>query len=135
MKKILVLLVAGIILGSCSFAEETTILQCKCESKINKDYYYKEGKWINETENELVLRDKVFSKLDTETPIIKSITPKNKYSEEQTTEFKGTVIHRTDSIIMIKWVNDFENKIWIATINLKHKKAIIIPYQAVLSGL
>ncbi len=125
MKKLMILLIAVFILNSYSGAEDITNLQCKCESKINKDYYYKEGKWLNETKKNLILRDKVFSKLDTENPIIKSITLKNKYSEEQSTEFEGTVIHRTDSIIMIKWKNDFGNKIWIATINLKSKTAVV----------
>ena len=40
-------------------------------------------------------------------------------------EFNGTVIHRAGDIIMLKWSNPFGNKIWIATINLKYKKAIV----------
>ena len=110
--------------------ENQTILDCKCLEKINKDYVIDslitgEKKWL-EFENSELLRDKIFANLNSDKPVIKSITPPHKYFPEgEVHEFNGTVIHRAGDIIMLKWSNPFGNKIWIATINLKYKKAIV----------
>lgn len=110
--------------------ENQTILNCKCLEKINKDYVAdsllgEEKKWL-EFENSEPLRDKIFANLDSDKPVIKSITPPHEYFPEgEVLEFYGTVIHRSDDLIIVKWENPFGNKVWIATINLKHKKAIV----------
>ncbi len=122
-KSVLIAFILILLIQNICYAEEITILQCKSISKFNKDYSYMENSWRDGKDP--ILRDKVFTKLNTINPIIKSITPRDKYSEEQVIEFKGTVIHRTGSIIMIKWANDFNNKVWIATINLNYRKAVV----------
>jgi len=110
--------------------EDQTILNCKCFEKINKDYVTDslldgEKKWL-EFEKSEPLRDKIFANLDSDKPVIKSITPPHEYFPEgETHEFSGTLIHRSGDLIILKWENPFGNKVWIATINLKHKKAIV----------
>ncbi|MCI0692072.1 hypothetical protein L0337_08720 [candidate division KSB1 bacterium] len=142
MKKIIVFTFTLLISRSVYGQEQSSVLQCKCNEKINKDYVFllsdtikdfKEKKWLpiktvsREVMNqELILRDKIFAKLDSKTPIIKSITPPHGYFPEgEITEFEGSLIHRSGSILMIKWENPSANKVWIATINLEQKKAII----------
>jgi hypothetical protein len=117
-------------------------LQCKCNEKINKEYVFfvsdardgfNEKKWsplktaLREEKNqELILRDRIFAKLDSKAPIMKSITPPHGYFPKgEINEFDGSLIHRSGSIIMIKWENPSGNKVWIATINLEARKAIV----------
>ena len=104
-------------------------LDCKCIEKINKDYGPEglEGanKWWQFEESE-PLRDKIFINLSSETPSIVSITtPYEYFPEGEVNEFKGIVIHRSGNMVMIKWENSTKNKIWIASINLELKQAII----------
>lgn len=52
--------------------------------------------------------------------MIRSITP-----PEEATEFKGTVVSRWDGSVFIMWQNDSGNKLWLAVVNLTHKKATV----------
>jgi len=120
-----------LLLTACVYAQESqTILNCRCLEKINKDYVVDslitgEKNWT-EFQSTEPLRDKVFANLDSDKPIIKSITPPHEYFPEgEVHEFYGTVIHHSEDLIILKWENPFGNKVWIATINLKHKKAIV----------
>lgn len=126
-------LISAIFCGLVVAEESSTVLQGKCNAKVNRDFSYLQNKWVDSNDKpsdyfskQDILRDKVFTDLDTDTPTIKSITPKNKYSDEQVTEFKGQVIHRAGSLVTIRWSNEpFDNKIWIATINTDKKKAVV----------
>jgi hypothetical protein len=120
--------------------EKPTVLQCVSNSIAHRDYHFSQHKWVGEKDkptnefrtgtlanpNNLILRDKIFSRLDTNKPIMKSITPKTKYvNEEQVAEFEGLVLDRTDTLITIIWKNPYDNKFWFAAIDLKYKKAVV----------
>lgn len=119
-----------ILISNVHAQDDQTILNCKCLEKINKDYgtdslLIGKQKWL-EFENSEILRDKIFANINSDKPVIKSITPPRKYFPDgEIHEFTGTIIHRVGDIIMLKWENPFGNKIWIATINLKYKKGIV----------
>lgn len=120
--------------------EKSTVLQCKSNSIANRDYHFGQREWVDKSDkpsnqfstgtsskpNDLVMRDKVFTCLDTNKPIVKSITPKTKnVNEEQVAEFEGMVIERTSTLLTIIWKNPYDNKFWFAAIDLKHKKAVV----------
>ena len=69
------------------------------------------------------LRDKVFSGLDTDRPIVRSIT---RYTDgvEEGQEFPGTVLMRTEDAVFLMWTNRI-NKIWLATVDLTHRRATL----------
>src|SRR5207249_2355233 len=74
------------------------------------------------------LRDKIFSSLNTANPTIRSITPPRRtlgQPEEEAVEFKGDVVSRTVDAVFIMWRNDFGNKMWLAVVDLKQKKATV----------
>ena len=135
MKKVLILfsLISAVFCGLTVAEESSTILQGKCNAKVNRDFSYLQNKWIDSNDKPSgsfskvdIWHDKVFTDLDTDAPTIKSITPKNKYSDEQVAEFKGQVIHRAGPLVTIRWSNEpFDNKIWVATINTDKKKAVV----------
>jgi len=106
-----------------------TTIYFKCKEKINKDYVtdnsFGKSQWLKFEELK-PLRDKIFINIQSDKPIIKSITPPDEiYPEGEINEFQGIVIHRSDKLLLIKWENPTRNKIWIATINLKYNKAIV----------
>lgn len=118
---------------------DISILQCESNAIANRDYYFNKKEWVDKHDNpskefgtgskatsrDLILRNKVFARLNTNKPVIKSITPPTKYvNEEQIVEFEGSIVDRNNDIVTITWKNP-ENKIWFATINLKYKKAIV----------
>lgn len=119
---------------------DISILQCDSNAIANRDYYFNKNEWMGKDDkpsdefrtgnkakpNGLIMRSKIFVNLNTNKPIIKSITPPTKYiSEQQTAEFEGTILNRTDTLVAITWKNPNDNKLWFGTINLKHKKAIV----------
>ncbi|HSF29842.1 MAG TPA: hypothetical protein VLK82_05125 [Candidatus Tectomicrobia bacterium] len=71
------------------------------------------------------LRDKVFSGLHTEKPIVRSITPAQEGVEEQAVEFIGRVVGRTEDAVFLAWTNDYHNKVWLAVVDLVHRKATV----------
>ena len=119
--------------------EKTTVLQCVSNSIANRDYHFAQNQWVDGKDNpsqefktgskskpnDLVMRDKIFSRIDTDKPIVKSMTPKTTLTESETVEFVGSVLERTKSLITIEWKNPYQNKLWIATIDLQHKKAVV----------
>jgi hypothetical protein len=72
----------------------------------------------------LYLRDKVFSGLNTEKPIVRSIT---RYDDgvEDAAEFMVKVVSRTVDQVFLIWTNDVHNKVWLATVDLTHRKATV----------
>ncbi|MEE2399730.1 hypothetical protein PRA76_27340, partial [Klebsiella pneumoniae] len=71
-------------------------------------------------EGSLVLRDKVFANLDSDSPTIRSIT------DEKGEEFVGKVVSRAEDAVFLTWNNDpFGNKLWSAAIDLVNKKAVV----------
>ena len=120
--------------------EKLTVLQCMSNSIANRDYHFGQHEWVDKKDkptnefmtgtkskpNDLIMRDKVFTRLDTNKPIIKSVTPKTKYvNEEQVSEFEGSVLDRTNTLITITWKNPYDNKFWFAVIDFQHKKAVV----------
>ncbi len=119
---------------------DISILQCESNAIANRDYYFNKKEWVGKDDkpsdefrtgnttkpNDLIMRSKIFANLNTNKPTIKSITQPTKYvNEQQTVEFEGIILNRTDTVVTITWKNPNDNKIWIGTINLKHKKAIV----------
>lgn len=129
--------------------ESTTTLSCTSNAKASRDYAFRESEWeggkahvildrfigksafdvsIKEKERKdsimRPLRDKVFSGLNTKSPIVRSIT---RYSDgvEQAEEFSGMVVSRASDTIFLMWTNDLHNKVWLAAVNLKHRKVAL----------
>ena len=114
-----------------------TSLTCTSNAKASRDYGFGEKQWSGvippdaskvfgittirqQGKQNSVLRDKIFSSLDTSTPVIRSITPPG-----EAAEFKGTVVSRWASSVFIIWENDPGNKVWLAVVDLTHKKATV----------
>lgn len=70
------------------------------------------------------LRAKLFSNLHTDTPTVRSLTPGYAREGEYAAEFRATVLLRTVDQVVLTWNND-ANKVWLAVIDLEHKKAVV----------
>lgn len=113
-----------------------TSLVCTSNAKAVRDYGFAEKQWsgtippdpskvfgisaVGQGQPNAVRRDKIFSSLNTSTPVIRSITPPG-----EAAEFKGIVVNRGADSVFIMWQNDYGNKIWLAVVNLTHKKATV----------
>jgi hypothetical protein len=130
--------------ASGASAQDTpTSLSCTSNAKASRDYGFKEKQWgaiptdptkvfgistVKQRQADFPLRDKVFSSLNTPTPVIRSITPPRPQlgaNEEHADEFNGTVVSRTGDAVFVIWRNDFGNKVWLAVLDLRHKKATV----------
>jgi hypothetical protein len=119
-------------------------LTCTSNAKASLDYGFMEKQWsdvippdpsnvfgistVKQRQTSGPLRDKVFSSLNTSTPTIRSITPRRPelgQPEELAGEFKGTVVSRQTDVVFLLWRNDFGNKVWLAVVDLKYKKATV----------
>jgi hypothetical protein len=121
-----------------------TSLTCTSNAKAERNYGFSEKRWFGRTGHlfepsrlfaigtrdsktswgAFDLRDKVFSGLNTQEPIIRSITRYEKGPEE-TAEFVGRVVSRTFDTVFLVWTNDFKNKVWLAVIDLIHRRATV----------
>jgi hypothetical protein len=124
--------------------ELPTTLACMSNAKAVRDYYFVEKRWKGEEGSAMfgsspmfkietrdskvenlffTLRDKVFSGLDTDRPIVRSIT---RYTDgvDQVAEFLATVTMRTNDAVFLMWTNRI-NKIWLATVDLTHCRATL----------
>lgn len=122
-------------------AEGPTSLTCISNAKATRDYAFRDGLWAGTIppkrdvifgiatrpgrQAHAVLRDKVFSRLDTDRPIIRSITPAEWAGKEVADEFQGMVVSRDGAAVFLIWRNDFGNKVWLAAINLEHRRAVV----------
>jgi hypothetical protein len=119
----------------------SSILHGKCNAKVNRDYHFIKKTWVGPDDKpsstfitslekkSMILRNKIFANLNTESPVIKSISPSSEYFPEgEIHEFSGKVINRTDKMVVIKWENPWRNKVWTAAIHLEHKVAIVTEY-------
>lgn len=122
-------------------AEAPTSLMCTSNAKASRDYAFREKQWAGTVpsrrgvtfgvatrrgrEAHEVLRDKMFSKLDTDRPAIRSITPAEWARKEVAAEFEGLVISRDGAAVFLIWRNDSGNKVWLAAINLEHRRAVV----------
>ena len=123
--------------------ELPTILTCTSNAKTSRDFGFIEKRWTGEkghlidsstvfqtfdrnsktSWDQFYLRDKVFSNLDTPKPVIRSIT-RFQDGTEDAAEFLGRVMGRTSDEVFLVWTNDV-NKVWLATVDLKHRKVIV----------
>ena len=124
--------------------ETPTTLTCLSNAKATRDYAFVEKRWEGEEGNTMFglsrmfkiqtrdskvanafysLRDKVFSGLDTDRPIVRSIT---RYTDgvDKGEEFLGAVLMRTEDAVFLMWTNR-SNKIWLATVDLTHHRATL----------
>lgn len=122
--------------ASAGAQDTPTSLACTSNAKASRDYGFGEKQWsgvippdsskvfgistVVKGQSDAVLRDKIFSSLNTSTPVIRSITPPG-----EAAEFKGIVVNRWADSVFIMWQNDYGNKIWLAVVNLTHKKATV----------
>lgn len=122
--------------ASAGAQDTPTSLTCTSNAKAQRDYGFTEKQWsgvippdaakvfgistVKQSQTSGPLRDKVFSSLNTSTPVIRSITPPG-----EAAEFKGTVVSRWADSVFIMWQNDYGNKIWLAVVDLTHKKATV----------
>jgi hypothetical protein len=129
--------------GLASADEKPTSLTCRSNAKAWREYLTiglqstsERGGWngqderpfgIATTERPVVgmpLREKVFSGLQTETPVIRSITPQRGVVPEDAVEFKGRVLLRSATEVFITWSNDM-NKVWLAAVDLANRKVVV----------
>ena len=123
--------------------ESPTILTCTSNAKASRDYGFASKRWTGEKGHlldsstmfrtfgrnsktswgQFSLRDKVFYNLDTTKPVVRSIT-RFEDGTEAAPEFVGTVVGRTADAVFLVWTNDF-NKVWLAAVDLKHRKVIV----------
>jgi len=129
------------VLASAGQEKQPTSLTCISNAKAWRDYGFMEKVWGKESlfgkskefgittpENTIKgipLRDKVFSGLDTEKPIVRSITPMPGGEKEMAEEFPAIVVSRADGAVFLLWKNPHGNKVWGAVVDLEHKKATV----------
>ena len=111
-------------------------LVCRGNAKAWRDYGFTEKRWEGAGRNVFAtatlgaevegfpLRDKVFSALNTDKPVVRSITPPQPGLPEDAVEFEGRVVLRTAGEVFVTWTNDI-NKMWLAVIDLRNKKATV----------
>ncbi len=120
-----------------------TSLTCTSNAKATRDYGFVEKRWMGQKGHMLepsrtfviitknlerrgYLRDKVFSGLNTENPIVRSIT---RYEDgvEGAVELKARVVSRFSDAVFLIWTNPYPdpNKVWLAAIDLKHRKVTL----------
>jgi hypothetical protein len=124
--------------------ELPTSLTCTSNAKASRDYGLAEKRWSGQmghlvepsrsfaigTANsktswgQFELRDKMFSGLNSQNPIVRSITRYEK-GPEAAAEFSATVLGRSFDAVFLAWTNDFNNKVWLATVDLVHRKATV----------
>jgi hypothetical protein len=133
--------------------ELPTTIACMSNAKAVRDYAFVEKRWKGEEGNAMFgssplfkietrdskvanayfsLRDKIFSGLDTDRPIVRSIT---RYTDgvDQVEEFLATVTMRTNDAVFLMWTNRI-NKIWLATVDLTHRRTTLTQvYQGITS--
>jgi len=134
--------------------ELPTSLMCTSNAKASREYGLGEKRWYGEAGHHIEpsrlfaigtpdsktswgqfeLRDKVFSGLNTPKPIVRSIT-RYKEGPEQAAEFAANVVARSFETIFMSWTNDFDNKVWLATVDLAHRKAAVTQVFRGLTGL
>lgn len=119
------------------FSEDSLV--CSTDSIANRDFSYKNNVWGDGIELDVknsdfgiankenpkgeLFKNYEFSKLDTLHPTIKSITVYED-GQEFIKNFEGKIIHTSENLLLIQW-NTVDYNLWIATINIKHKKATI----------
>jgi len=122
-----------------------TNLMCTSNAKASRDYGFSEKRWSGQTGHlvepsrlfatgtrdsttswgQFDLRDKVFSGLNTQQPVVRSITRYEKGPEEAA-EFVGRVVCRTPDAIFLIWTNAPNlNKVWLAAVDLTHRKVTV----------
>ncbi|MGH7770547.1 MAG: hypothetical protein ACREQP_24100 [Candidatus Binatia bacterium] len=130
-----------LLVGSADAQDTPTSLTCTSNAKAWRDYGFTEKQWsgaippdptrvfgvstVKQKQPAFPLRDKVFSALNTSTPVIRSITPPRPglgQPEDEAAEFKGAVISRTADAVFVLWRNDLGNKVWLAVVDLTRKK-------------
>jgi hypothetical protein len=126
--------------------EVPRILACTSSAKASRDFEFRTQKWTgdrgytpfsaapfnlatkgNEPRDDVIkpLRDKVFSGLQTATPTVRSIT-RFVDGVEQANEFEARVVGRAFDTLFLLWSNDPpHNKMWLAAVNVKHRKAVV----------
>jgi hypothetical protein len=138
-------LIAAAISGEAQSQELPTVLTCSANAKASRDHGFIEKRWSGQhghlvepsrlfevsgtgsktSWGQFVLRDKVFSGLNTPTPTVRSLTRYEKGTEEAA-EFVSRVISRTSDAVFLLWTNaPNQNKVWLAAIDLAHRKAAV----------
>jgi len=125
-------------------AELPTSLTCRSNAKATRDYGYTERRWVGQEGSWMLgasglfkvatrdskvadvaysLRDKVFSGLNTDAPLVRTIT---RFTDggNMGEEFVGAVVSRTGEAVFLLWTNDI-NKTWTAAVDLARRKAVV----------
>ena len=124
--------------------ELSTILTCASNAKASRDYAFNIKQWsghrrhdLNPTQhfkivrdrnekndlNQFILRDIRFVGLNTKNPTVVFIT-RFKTLKDLAEDLEATVVERTSDSVSLVWSNGF-NKVWLGTIDLIHRKAIV----------
>lgn len=131
-------------LGGADSEELPSSLTCRSNAKASRDYAFAESQWQGQISRGMVrssslfnvetrdskvgdifysLRDKVFSGLNTGTPVVRSIT-RFPDGTDKGEEFSSKVVHRTGNTMFLLWTNDI-NKTWLAVVDLVQRKATL----------
>jgi hypothetical protein len=125
---------------SAQAQERPNSLTCTANAKAWRDWSLTEKRWEGKAaegqgrpfgistlvgkDPDYPLRDKVFSNLLGSTPIVRSITPATRLAAAESVEFEAKVLLRTSDEVFLTWTND-ANKVWLAVVDLKHRKAVV----------
>jgi len=125
--------------GGAIAGEKATTLVCHSNLMASRDFTFQETRWVGrepeggfnvQTRKDLTagtffsLRDKVFSGLNTRKPGVRSVTRLSNGTSNGE-DFEATVLSRTRDAVFLMWKNDYGNKVWVAVIDLSHRKASI----------
>jgi len=123
-------------------ADLPTVLSCTLNARANRDFGFKEKAWMGPVpefgkkpddsrpfmvatkSKEVILKQRIFSGLDTPRPVVRMVGPWGPLPEDAA-EFTGAVVSRWTDSVFIVWQNDYGNKVWLAVVDLAHKKATV----------
>lgn len=132
----------ALVVAALAQAEERpTSLTCTANAKAWRDYGFLEARWegkparggraqpfgvttLTRRDPDIPLRDKVFSNLQSDAPIVRSITPATSLTPTESVEFEAKVLLRTSDEVFLTWSNEV-NKVWVAVVDLKTRKAVV----------
>ena len=141
---LLIAALGGLVLATTrpALAEDQTpdSMICTCNAKAGRDYAFEDKQWhgggtgrtgtpfrittLQQGHPDFPLRDKVFSRLRSDSPVVRSLTPASKWGPEQAAEFQAKVVLRSPDELFLLWSNEI-NKTWLAVLDLRGQRAVV----------
>ena len=102
-------------------------------ARATRAYSYLKNEWVDHNgmstdffQKNPDVKDRVFAYMNTDMPVVKDVVAPDEQAVGRANESDAEVLHRTDALVIIKWQQPRDpNRVWIATIHPKYKKAIV----------